>query len=474
MAELGRLRRFQLSGVTETGVEIGRGSYAVVVELRFRGLKCAGKKLHRQLYHESSRAERDSVLRRFEEECELLSSLRHPNVVQFLGVYASGAASEPLPVLVMEFLQSTLSGCLERRGRLPDEVSYGVLADVATGLCYLHGSSPAIIHRDLSANNVLLSGDMRAKISDLGVSRILGLTPAQMTQMTTCPGTPSYMPPEALGHKPKYDTSIDCFSCGMMMLHVLTGQWPIPCEPNRVDPDNPDKLIALSEAQRRQEYLEKLAEGHPLKELIVKCLSNSPSRRPDAEMILKHVQPLAEKLAATTPSKFALLKEEQTVVKEKEGFSKELRQKSAEVEGDVVLREIATESAQLQIKELSTECSGLRAQLKAKQEEIVVKEREFSAQAKAQQQNINAKEQVFGSTLSQREAELVASRQEMRSLESIKEQEVSSLKEEVAALHANLDAKEAVIGGLKEQIQKYLSHSKQVCSIQQCILETVD
>ena len=63
---------------------------------------------------------------------------------------------------------------------------------------------------------------MTAKISDLGVAKILNLTPARMSQMTKCPGTLSYMPPEALRERPSYDAKLDCFSVGVMILLVLS------------------------------------------------------------------------------------------------------------------------------------------------------------------------------------------------------------------------------------------------------------
>ena len=74
----------------------------------------------------------------------------------------------------------TLYTC--RYGVLPEAISYGILHVVALGLRYLHEHSPSIIHRDLSANNVLLTSSMNGKISDLGVTKILNITPAQMTQ----------------------------------------------------------------------------------------------------------------------------------------------------------------------------------------------------------------------------------------------------------------------------------------------------
>ena len=106
------LRQFQLNGVSDTGRIIGNGSYATVKELEFRGLKCAGKKIHQLLFDSATPQERAAMLQRFTEECELLSHLHHPCVVQFLGVYFEH--SSQLPVLVMEYLHTTLSACLDR------------------------------------------------------------------------------------------------------------------------------------------------------------------------------------------------------------------------------------------------------------------------------------------------------------------------------------------------------------------------
>jgi len=130
------LRRFELDGVHDTGREVGHGSYAVVKELMFRGLKCVGKKIHDILFNSATPQEQAALLERFAGECELISGLHHPCIVQFLGVcFEQGS---PLPVLVMEYLHTTLSACLERYGVLPKEISYGILHDVALGLHYPH------------------------------------------------------------------------------------------------------------------------------------------------------------------------------------------------------------------------------------------------------------------------------------------------------------------------------------------------
>ena len=123
---------FNLTGVIVTDRQLGHGSYATVLELEYKGLKCAGKKIHKVLLRQGASS---YTVRRFEEECRLLSQVRHPNIVQFLGFcYESGVE---LPILVMEFLPTTLAACIEEYGIMPTDINYSVLHDVAVGLYYL-------------------------------------------------------------------------------------------------------------------------------------------------------------------------------------------------------------------------------------------------------------------------------------------------------------------------------------------------
>ena len=313
MATVGRgtrgpLSRFELDDVRDTGREVGHGSYTVVKELEFRGLKCVGKKIHDILFNTATPQEQTALLERFAGECELLGGLHHPCIVQFLGVcFEQGS---PLPVLVMEYLHTTLSACLERYGVLPKEISYGILRDVALGLRYLHEHSPPIIHRDLSANNVLLTSNMNAKITDLGVAKILNLTPTRTTQMTQtkAPGTPCYMPPEALTAKPKYTSKIDIYSYGVLILHTLCGRWPFPEDVFHPDPRNSDAMITVSEVERRAEYLQEITD-HPLMGLIHQCLSNVPTRRPEAPALLERVNTILSTLPQPFTNRVEMLQQ---------------------------------------------------------------------------------------------------------------------------------------------------------------------
>ena len=282
---------YKLTGVGVTDRELGHGSYATVLELEYMGLKCAGKKIHELLLRQGDAS---YTIRRFEEECHLLSQAHHPNIVQFLGVYFQQGVRAP--ILVMEFLPINLTSCIEQYGVLPKEISYSILHDVALGLCYLHSQTPPIIHRDLSSNNVLLTPNMTAKISDLGVARILNLTPLQVSHMTQTPGTPAYMPPEVMVASPKYDTSVDKFSYGIMMIHMFSGRWPEPqVGQTRIEGS---KLIPVTEAERREVFFKAIEEDHPLMDLIHRCINNNPQLRPHASEIVRQVSCIATQFPA--------------------------------------------------------------------------------------------------------------------------------------------------------------------------------
>ena len=355
------LQRYQLHGIRETGEELGRGSYAAVIEVDYKGMRCAAKKIYSVL---SQRGEGDRLVVHFEEECRLLGTLRHPHIVQFLGIYFDRATD--LPVLVMEFLPATLAQCVDRYGRLPAEICYAVLRDVALGLRYLHEQRPRVIHRDLSANNVLLTGDMAAKISDLGVAKILH---AEMSHMTQTPGTQSYMPPEALRPNPRYDIEVDVFSLGVMMVHVLSGQWPFPSVATRVDPRNPARVIGLSEVERRTQYLNIIGrpsdeeEGHPLLPLIERCLNNSPNLRPNASELVEGMSDASTRQPLTFSSRMDMMQRIDSIQTERGTLQTRVSVLEGQVErGEVAQRE-QRERNERQEAALTMEVGQLRLQV---------------------------------------------------------------------------------------------------------------
>ena len=352
---------YRLNGVRLTEEEFGRGSYAVVLRLEYRGLKCAGKQLYPVLYEQGV----GETIRRFEEECWLLAQMRHPNIVQFIGVYFEEGSR--VPILVMEFLPTTLARCIDAYGVLPEEVSYSILHDVALGLYHLHSQIPPIVHRDLSANNVLLTPNMTAKISDLGVARILNLTPRQMSRLTRTPGTPAYMPPEAMRANPRYDARIDEFSYGILMIHVLSGRWPLPLrEPVCVNPENRAQLLPVSEAERRDEYLRDIGNAHPLMDLILRCVSNDPQQRATAAQIVQRMQYITHHFPPAFPNRVEMLQRIRADATEKGSLREENELFAAQYEQS---RSVKEEVFQQNQAEVETD-SEMRAQNETHQAEV--------------------------------------------------------------------------------------------------------
>ncbi|XP_064407368.1 uncharacterized protein LOC135352121 [Halichondria panicea] len=298
------LREFVLENVEHFGEErvLGTGSYGSVQEVMINGEVYAAKKIHEVLLETDERGGVANLAGNYRRECRLMARIRHPNITQFIGLcFVTGSR---LPLLVMERLDSSLDDLLESTPNIPLSVTQYILVCVARGLLHLHRES--VVHRDLTARNVLLTASLRAKITDFGNSRIVNLEPGRLARtLTRFPGTLVYMPPEALsdrGHS-VYGPSLDVFSFGVLQLFALTQVFPGDLlAPTYSDPNNPDHLLARSEFERRGPYtalLERSLAGgreHPLFGLVRECLANTPERRPTTTELLSSLEEVGREM----------------------------------------------------------------------------------------------------------------------------------------------------------------------------------
>ena len=103
--------------------------------------------------------------------------------------------------------------------------------------------------------------------------------------MTKIPGTPDFMPPEALSKRPVYGPSLDVFSYGGVILNVTTQLWPEPTDSAEFNPDT-GKRELVSEVKRRQQYLDRMTGGAAdLKTLVISCLDDNPKNRPPVAQV---------------------------------------------------------------------------------------------------------------------------------------------------------------------------------------------
>jgi len=257
-----------------------RGAFGEVEEMKVGSKTVAGKRFHLSLTDDGS-------MKRLAVEFTTLARLHHPNIIAFEGVCY--LENEQMPVLLMERLVTNLHSylCDPSHTNLATSKKVHILCDIAKGLNYLHSQSPPLVHRDLTARNVLLTSEGMAKISDFGNARILDIDPQSSKTMTSRPGSLEYMPPEAFGASSKYDSSLDVFSFGHLALFVAIQESPTALLPYA------DGLHLRKELERRQTYLSKaeqlLGNGHILLTLITGCLQNIPHSRPKSSCILEEL-----------------------------------------------------------------------------------------------------------------------------------------------------------------------------------------
>ena len=356
-----------ITNLVFTDVKLGRGSDATVYAVEWNGTVCAAKRLHEILLEDQSPGGADKFINNFEAECLTWSKLRHPGVVQFLGVYLE--RSSRLPVLVMEKMDTSLRTHLEDNGKeeLPLHQKVFVLRQVTQAIAYLHNQNPPLVHHDLSPNNVLLNVvSFVTKVSDFGMSR--AINPSALSRKSSIKGTQAFMPPEALHDPPRYNETLDVFSFGNIIISTLTHKVPNPGPPTRYEGD---VLVAITEFERREQYVEMFTaqEKQLFLPIVRPCLDNRPDRRPSGVMLVQELRHIESSLPTGSHVAAPIEQLRQQLSAKKE----ECRQKDEVIrKNDVVIREI---HQQLAAKE--EECR--------RKDEIV---REKSATVQAQQAEI--------------------------------------------------------------------------------------
>ena len=296
-------------GFTFTNVEIfrdqelGHGSYGAVYKAKCDSLPCAAKFIYPVLFASNvpqqaappQDKEHRQPMRRFEAECHLLSQIKHPNIVQYLGVYRELETN--VPVLLMELMDESLTHFLESsQNPVLYHIEVNILHDTILALAFLH--SNGITHRDMSSNNVLLIAGSRAKVTDFGMSTLTDAAASHLASMTQCPGTPAYMSPEALDEPPVYSEKLDCFSFGVFTIQVITREFPKPKDRFQtrelLDPQFPSQRIRarvlVPEQERRQSHIKLIPAAHPLRPISLDCIKDRDAERPTAAQLCETLE----------------------------------------------------------------------------------------------------------------------------------------------------------------------------------------
>eukprot|EP00026_Physarum_polycephalum_P005262 Phypoly_transcript_05293.p1 GENE.Phypoly_transcript_05293~~Phypoly_transcript_05293.p1 ORF type:complete len:518 (+),score=79.43 Phypoly_transcript_05293:123-1676(+) len=236
--------------------EIGHGSFGLVHKAMWRGTEVAIKRLPRESITEQQ------VLLEFMKEAFIMRQLRHPNVLQVLGV-----CIDP-PCIIMEYMPRGSLFQLIHNPNIPmDWPTVRKLAiEICRGMAYLHGCNPPLIHRDLKPHNLLVDDMWRVKVCDFGLSRFW----EAKKDMTAC-GTPAYAAPEVLRNS-AYSVSADVYSFAMVLWELITRQPLYPGIP-------PFQIIFTVGTQGMRPTIPPTC-NPGLASVIQECWAEDPSNRP--------------------------------------------------------------------------------------------------------------------------------------------------------------------------------------------------
>ena len=285
-----------LQQVTEiSDKELGHGAFGRVYAVNYLGKICAAKQIQSNIYSslvdKVGQANIEQLVLR---SCILYSKLRHPNVIQFLGVYYP-IGPVGVPAMVMEKLSCNLSYFVNNHQYIPAHIKFSIVYDISLGLRYLHNCDPPIVHQNLSPNNILLTDCFVAKISDIVIAD--GIINEHLSYPSTRLYTTDFLSPELLSGDP-VSASADVFSFAGISLYVFNQRWPrvsIQKKLNR-------HINTLSEAEKRQEHLDEMRpEFIATKPLLVECFNDDPAARPSIERISESFQKDHNKCAKEKP-----------------------------------------------------------------------------------------------------------------------------------------------------------------------------
>ncbi|XP_068668666.1 putative serine/threonine-protein kinase [Aristolochia californica] len=264
--------------------KIGGGGFGVVYKGVLRD--------ETQVAIKSLSAESKQGTREFLTEIEMISNIKHPNLVQLIGCCIEGNNR----MLVYEYLEnnslaSALLGIKSKRIVLDWPKRAHICLGTAQGLAFLHEEAePHIVHRDIKASNVLLEKDFNPKIGDFGLAKLF---PDNVTHISTrVAGTIGYLAPEyaLLGQLTK---KADIYSFGVLMLEIISGT-----SSSKAAWDEDMKVLLewtwkLREENRLLEIVDPELDGYPEEEVLrfikvaLFCTQATSQQRPSMNKVLE-------------------------------------------------------------------------------------------------------------------------------------------------------------------------------------------
>ncbi|KAI3789116.1 hypothetical protein L2E82_01904 [Cichorium intybus] len=230
----------------------------------------------------------------YEAEVATLSSIRHVNVVK---LYCS-ITSEDSHLLVYEYMpKGSLWDQLHtyQKTEMDWNVRYEIAVGAAKGLEYLHhGCDRPVIHRDVKSSNILLDDEMKPKIADFGLAKIVQLNKV-MDSTHIIAGTHGYIAPE-YGYTLNVTEKSDIYSFGVVLMELVTGKKPVEPEFG----ENKDIVRWVNDQMRSNDNLIALVDPNISDDfkgfasnaltIAIRCTIRIPALRPSMRMVVQMLE----------------------------------------------------------------------------------------------------------------------------------------------------------------------------------------
>ena len=207
----------------------------------------------------------EEFIRRFDAEAKSVASLNHANIVKVYGVGHEGN----FRYIVQEYIEGiTVKDLINQNGHLDWRNAVPIVIQIGLALDYAHQNG--IVHRDIKPQNILISRDRVAKITDFGIARAASTTTITMTGVQM--GSVHYFSPEQ-ARGGNVGPQSDVYSLGVSLFEMVTGRLPFDGDSN--------VAIAVKHLQETPPVPSSLMQGIPkgLDSIIAKCMQKSPERR---------------------------------------------------------------------------------------------------------------------------------------------------------------------------------------------------
>jgi tetratricopeptide (TPR) repeat protein len=239
---------------------LGSGGTASVFEVKRPG---DPRRLAAKLLRAESRRARE----RFRREGQVVARLRHPGIVS---VHEAGELPDGTPFLLFDLIDGrSLDKVAEQEGPLAPERALNLTRQVADALAYAHERK--IVHRDVKPENILITADDTALLTDFGIALVEDL--GRLTRTGAFTGTPLYMAKEQLTGEGKIGPWTDVHALGAVLFELLTGTTWVPLDQPHMLMDKVVRHVPPSVRKLRPEVDESVAK------IVARCLEKDHEQR---------------------------------------------------------------------------------------------------------------------------------------------------------------------------------------------------